>query len=295
MTKYIVVGAGPVGTETARLLAAAGHDVVLTSRSVQPSTIANVKAMQVDATDAIALASVSKGADTIFMCAMAPYHRWSTDYFPIVDGVTKAAETVGAKLVIAGNCYCYGENVTGPVRWDTPLDPTTRKGTVRTIMWQRALRAEVPAIEVRSGDYLGHDVIATFTLLVLPNLLAGKPVRFLGDIDATHAWAYTKDVARTLAAASDYRGEWNRAFHAPAQHATPREVIQKAASMLGKPVPEIDAYATTQLAEHGMQEFVEMAYLFDRPQLIDSSDAENELGIHAQSLEVMIADTIRAA
>jgi len=295
MTKYVVVGAGPVGTETARLLAEAGHDVVLTSRSVRPSVIASVEAIQLDATDAKALANISKGADTIFMCAMAPYHRWPTDYFPIADGVTKAAEIVSAKLVIAGNCYCYGENAANPVRWDTPLDPTTRKGAVRTIMWQRALRSEVPAIEVRSGDYLGQDVVATFTLLVLPNLLAGKPVTFLGDIDASHAWAYTKDVARTLVAASNYRGEWNRAFHAPAQHASPREVIQKAAAMLGKSTPEIDAYATTQLAEQGMQELVEMIYLFDRPQLIDALDAENELGIHAQSLEVMIADTIRAA
>lgn len=295
MTKYVVVGVGPVGTETARLLAEAGHDVVLASRSVSPSAIENVEAVQVDATDAKALASISKGAETIFMCAMAPYHRWPTDYFPIADGVTKAAEAVGAKQVIAGNCYCYGENAASPLRWDTPIDPTTRKGAVRTIMWQRALRSEVPAIEVRSGDYLGQNVIATFTLLVLPNLLAGKPVTFLGDIDASHAWAYTKDVARTLVAASNYRGEWNRAFHAPSQHASPREVIHKAATMLGKSVPEIGAYTIAQLAEHGMQELVEMIYLFDRPQLIDSSDAASELGIQAQSLEVMIADTVRAA
>ncbi|TGS02292.1 NAD-dependent epimerase/dehydratase family protein, partial [Mesorhizobium sp. M2E.F.Ca.ET.209.01.1.1] len=110
MSFYVVVGAGPVGRETARLLGEEGHDVVLTSRSVGSNGLRNVRAVQADATDASDLARVCQGADAIFMCAMATYHRWPTDFFPIIDGTVRAAETVRAKLIVLGNLYGYGEN-----------------------------------------------------------------------------------------------------------------------------------------------------------------------------------------
>src|ERR1700756_2509375 len=147
MSTYVVVGTGPVGVETAKLLGDAGHDVVITSRSVEPADRGPVRAIKADAADAEALARICKGADAIFMCAMPAYDRWPTDFFPIMDGVTSAAERVGAKLIVLGNLYGYGANAKGVLSPDRPLDPTSRKGAVRTIMWQRACRARAPAIE----------------------------------------------------------------------------------------------------------------------------------------------------
>ncbi|MER9188551.1 NAD(P)H-binding protein [Mesorhizobium australicum] len=118
----------------ARLLGEEGHDVVLTSRSVGSNALRNVRAMQADATDASELARVCQGADAIFMCAMATYHRWPTDFFPIIDGTVRAAEAVGAKLIVLGNLYGYGENADSPLRSDLSLNPTSKKGTARTIM-----------------------------------------------------------------------------------------------------------------------------------------------------------------
>jgi len=293
MSTYVVVGAGPVGVETARLLGEEGHDVVLTSRGVGTIDLEHVRTVQADATDAAALARISQGAEAIFMCAMAPYDRWPTDFFPIMDGVTRAAEIVGAKLVVLGNVYGYGANAMGPLRFDQPLDPTSRKGTVRTIMWQRALRASVPAIEIRPSDYLGYGAVTYFSLLALPSLLESKPVAFLGDLDANHAWAFTKDVAKTLVAASSYSGEWGRAFHVPSQHISPRELMQRTAAMLGKELPNVSTYSHAQMEAFGMHELVEMSYLFENPLLVDSSDSEATLGVKAQSLDVMIADTLR--
>ena len=43
MSFYVVVGAGPVGTETARLLGKDGHDVVLTSRTVNSIGLEGVR------------------------------------------------------------------------------------------------------------------------------------------------------------------------------------------------------------------------------------------------------------
>lgn len=293
MSSYVVVGAGPVGRETARLLGDEGHDVVLTSRSVGSNALENVRTVQADATDPAELSRISGGADAIFMCAMAAYHRWPTDFFPIIDGTVRAAEAVGAKIIVLGNLYGYGKNADSPLRPNLPLDPTSKKGTARTIMWQRAFRATVPAIEVRSSDYLGHGAISPFSLVALPSLIEGRPVAFIGNLDANHAWTFTKDVAKTLVAASHYTGEWGRAFHVPSQYASSRELIQRTAAMLGRDISEVHSYSMFEMEELGMHELVEMSYLFDGPLLVDSSDAEALLGVRASSLDVMIADTLR--
>jgi len=293
MSFYVVVGAGPVGRETARLLGEEGHDVVLTSRSVGSNALRNVRAIQADATNASELSRICRGADAIFMCAMATYHRWPTDFFPIIDGTVGAAEAVGAKLVVLGNLYGYGENAESPLRSDLSLDPTSKKGTARTIMWQRAVRANVPAIEIRSSDYLGHGAISYFSLVALPSIIEGKPTAFIGDLDATHAWTFTKDVASTLVAAAHYKDEWDRAFHVPSQYASPRELIQKTAVMLGQEVPAIRSYSVAEMEALGMHELIEMSYLFESPLLVDASDTEALLGVKASSLEEMITDTLR--
>ena len=213
--------------------------------------------------------------------------------FPIIDGTVRAAEAVGAKLIVLGNLYGYGRNGENPLRSDMPLDPNSKKGTARTIMWQRAARASVPAIEIRSSDYLGHGAISYFSLIALPSIIESKPTAFIGDLDATHAWSFTKDVASTLVAASRYTGEWGRAFHVPSQHASPRQLIRKTAAMLAREVSEIRSYSVAEMEALGMHELIEMSYLFESPLLVDSSDTEALLGVKASSLEEMLADTLR--
>jgi nucleoside-diphosphate-sugar epimerase len=294
MSVYVVVGAGPVGRETARLLAEEGHEVVLTSRNAGSIQAGSVRTVSADATDAAKLAAIAKGAEVIFMCAMAPYHRWPTEFFPILDGTVKAAEKVGARLVVLGNLYGYGENASMPVTSDLVLDPTTRKGTARTIMWQRAAASNVPAIEVRASDYLGQGAITYFSLLVLPSLLqkAGA-VAFPGNPDVLHAWSFTKDTAKTLVAVARYEGTWGRAFHVPAQNASIRELVGKFSAALKSAPPELHFMTAAQLSGIGFQEAVEMLYLFDRSLLLDAADTERLLGVTASSLDVMIEDTLR--
>jgi len=43
-----------------------------------------------------------------------------------------------------------------------------------------------------------------------------------------------------------------------------------------------------------MHELVEMSYLFERPLLVDASDAEQLLGVKASRLDEMIVDTMRS-
>lgn len=292
MSHYLIVGAGPVGRETARLLAAEGHSVVLTSRTAGSLDVADVRTVSSDATDAAQLTGLAKGADAIFMCAMAAYHRWPTDFFPIMDGTVKAAEQVDARLLVVGNVYGYGAGAASPLTPDLEPDPTSRKGTTRHIMWQRALRSSVPAIEVRASDYLGKGAVAYFSLLALPSLLKKETVSFLGDPDAAHAWSFTKDTAKTLVAASRFTGEWGRAFHVPSQSASVRELVRRFAVALKIDVPNLSRLTAADLEGIGFSEGIEMAYLFEKPLLLDASETEKLLGVTATSLDTMIRDTL---
>lgn len=294
MRSYVVVGAGPVGRETARLLAEAGHRVVLTSRNAAALAAGPVRTISADATDAAQLTRLAKGADAIFMCAMAAYHRWPTDFFPIMDGTVKAAEANGAKLIVLGNLYGYGAGAPQPLTPDLPADPGSRKGTVRHIMWQRARAAQIPAIEVRASDYLGQGAVTYFSLLALPALLQKqRSVSFPGDPDAVHAWSFTKDTARTLVAAADYQGEWGRAFHVPSQNASLRSLVERFAAALDLQAPALHPLAPADLEKIGFHEAIEMLYLFEKPLLVDAEESTRLLGITPSSLEAMIADTLR--
>ncbi len=198
------------------------HDVTITSRSVNLENQTNVRTVRADASDAGAFTQVCKGQMRSSCARCAAYDRWPTDFFPIMDGLTRAAENVGAKLIVLGNLYGYGSNPEGLLGPDQPLDPSSRKGTVRTIMWQRALRASVPAIEVRASDYLGKGAVTYFSLLALPSLLASKPVTF------RRLWTRATLVihqGRSTHVGSRCRieGAWDRAFHVPSHHISPRE------------------------------------------------------------------------
>lgn len=298
MTLSIVVGAGPVGRETARLLAAEGNEVRLISRSGVGQIIDGVRSVALDASDGEAFTAISVGAEAIFMCAMAPYYRWLTDFPPIMEGVATAAEAIGVRLVVLGNIYGYGEGAESPLTPETPLRPTSVKGRVRTAMWERALASGVPTLEVRASDYIGEGASSLFTLMALPPLLAGKPTAMPGDLDALHAWSFTKDVARTLVAASHYSGDWGRAFHVPSQHASIRDLASRFVAFSGAVPPDLRVLAHDDLnalarEDEIMREVVEMAYLFQRPCILDFSDTERLLGVSASSLDAMVQDTLR--
>ncbi|TGQ52327.1 NAD-dependent epimerase/dehydratase family protein [Mesorhizobium sp. M1C.F.Ca.ET.193.01.1.1] len=297
MSVFVVVGAGPVGRETARLLAADGHEVRLVSRSgTAPG--GSVVGIALDARDGQGLVRIGAGAEAIFMCAMPLYTRWPTDFPPIMEGVAAAADDLQARLIVLGNVYGYGSGAKSPLTSTAPLAPTSVKGNVRAAMWERALSANIPALEIRASDYLGNGAGSLFTLMTLPPLLAGRPAMVSGDLDALHAWTFTKDVARTLVAASRYRGEWGRAFLVPSQHASIRNLAVRFAELAGLPDPELQALSEEDLDALGrddelMRELPEMAYLFRRPLILDASDTERVLGVSASSLDTMIDDTLR--
>ncbi|MFC0004596.1 NAD-dependent epimerase/dehydratase family protein [Micromonospora siamensis] len=300
MSLHVIVGAGPVGTATARLLAERGERVrVVTRRGTGPEHPA-VERVAADAGDSGRLTALTEGATALYNCANPAYHRWPTDWPPLAAALLSTAERTGAVLAVVGNLYGYGP-VDGPMTEQTPPASTGVKGQVRNRMWADALAAHqagrARVTEVRGSDYLGVGGLS-LPMLTLPKVFAGRRVVLPVDFDAPHTWTYIPDVARTLVAAATDERAWGRAWHVPSADAVPlRELAGRAAALAGAPAPKLTRLPWPALWLAGLvnpfaRELRETAYQFDRPFVMDSTVARHTLGIAPTPLDEALAATV---
>ena len=243
MSLHVVVGAGPIGTGVATLLADAGERVrVVTRRGGGPHR-PGVELVAADASDAVRMRELTGGAVALYNCANPRYHRWPVDWPPIAAALLSAAEESGAVLATTGNLYGYGP-VDGAMTEDTPLAATGRKGRVRARMWRDALAAHeagrVRATEVRASDYLGGGADSMVSSVVVPAVLAGRTAWVPGRLDVPHSFTYTGDTARALVTVAADERAWGRAWHVPSPPPlTIRSLAGSLARIAGRPAPRL--------------------------------------------------------
>jgi nucleoside-diphosphate-sugar epimerase len=299
---HVVVGAGAVGTATARLLADRGDQVRLVSRRGAGPEHPSVERVAADATDSAALVRLAHGAVTLYNCAGPPYHRWTLEWPPLAAALLDAAETSGAVLVSAGNLYLYGP-VDGPLTEDLPARPAGPKARVRARMWQDALArheaGRIRTADVRASDHIGAGSQSMLTLAVLPRVLAGKRASVPADLDAPHTWTAVTDVARTLVAVADNEQAWGRAWHVPSvPPLSVREVVTRACALADAPPPRLSTMPALVLWLGGLgnplvRELRETQYQFRKPFVMDSTAATAALGISPAPIEESLAETVR--
>lgn len=323
MAHHLVVGQGPVGTALAAHLVERGHDVVVVSRSgprdsgdpsaapsgglatEHPTTgrAPGVQHVAADVARAGTLPALARGAAVVYNCVNPPYHRWPELWPPLHAEFLAAAESSGAVLVTTSNLYGHGRG-SGTMREDTPLASTETKGRVRAAMWLEARRRHeagtLRATEVRAADYFGPGAGSTahYGARLLGPLLAGRPLRPVGDPDVPHAIAYLPDLVRALAAAGTTAAAWGRPWlapHLPAE--TFRQVAHRFAAAAGAPEPRISpvpgfALAAAGLVSGMMREVRRVTYQFTEPFEVDSRVSESVLGVTATPWQAAVGATL---
>ncbi|MDA0565718.1 NAD-dependent epimerase/dehydratase family protein [Streptomonospora sp. S1-112] len=305
MPLHVIVGAGPVGTALAHLLADSGEEVRVLTRSGGGPERAGVTRVRADASDAAVLTEHARGAAALYNCANpGPYTRWARDWPPLAAALLRAAEDTGAVLAVAGNLYGYGP-VDGPMTPDLPLAATDRKGRLRARMWREALARHeagaVRATEVRASDYVGAVApMNSLPLLFAAPAVRGRPAVVLGDPDVPHTVTYVPDVARTLAAAASDERAWGRAWHVPSPPArTLRQTAADLAHEAGARPPRVVrvprplvrlAFPVAPL----LREVGDLLYQWDRPYVLDAAETTEVLGIEATPWDEVVRATVRA-
>jgi nucleoside-diphosphate-sugar epimerase len=301
MALHVIVGKGPVGTTTAELLAAQGHQVRILSRSGGTSTDA-VEHRQVDAG---ALAAAARGAAAVYNAVNPAYHRWATDWPPIAGALLTAAERSGAVLVTMSNLYGYGRP-TGAMTPESPLAATDTKGRVRARMWQEALAAHlagrVRVTEARAADFVGPQVPGDHSHLMrqLPALRAGRRAWVVGDPDAVRSWSYLPDVAATLAVLGTDERALGRAWHVPSADRSQRQALVDLGTALGAPDVKVGSLPWPLLRAAGvglpfLREVVAVRHQFDQDYVTDATATTREFGLTATPWDVVVAESVGGA
>jgi nucleoside-diphosphate-sugar epimerase len=302
MSLHVILGKGPVGSTLTDRLVADGHDVRVLSRSGGRSTD-RVEHLAVDASDAVALTAVARGAEVLYNCANPAYHRWVQEWPPMADALLDAAESSGAVLVTTGNLYVYGP-VDRPLTEDLPLAATGAKGRVRVGMWEAASARHragtVRVTEARGSDFVGPRVVANGYLgeRAVPRLLSGRAVQHIASPDQPHSWTAVDDVARTLQVLGADERAWGRAWHVPtAPPVTYRAAVHGLCRAAGVPPVRVTQLPHAVLLAAGLlspqlRELEETRYQFTRPYVLDSSATTQAFGLEPTPWERTLADTV---
>ncbi|MGH3762401.1 NAD-dependent epimerase/dehydratase family protein [Actinophytocola sp.] len=295
MALHVIVGAGPVGTAAATMLADRGERVRVVTRSGGGLAHPAVERVAADATNADRLAALADGAAALYNCANPRYHRWLTDWPPLAGALLTAAERSGAVLATTSTLYGYGE-VDGPITTETPLAATHPKLRIRADMWRAALAAHesgrIRATEVRASDYIEANSI--FTIALGKPLRAGRRTFAPAPLDVPHSWTSITDVARTLVTAATTERAWGEAWLVPTSPPlTVRELAARFTEVNGLPRARLSElpYAvlwTAGLFSPMIRELRTTRYQFTRPFVLDSSHTEQTFDLPPTDIDTAL-------
>jgi nucleoside-diphosphate-sugar epimerase len=301
-TTHVVLGAGQVGSEIARQLAAAGEPVTVATRDGRDVGIAGAGAVRVDATDPASVRAATAGADVAYFAVQPAYTRWPTDFLPLVEGVLGGLKGTATRLVVVDNCYMYGPTGGAPIREDLPYAATNRKGSVRARAATRFLEADragdVRVVMGRASDFFGPG--ATDGALgerFFGPIVAGKSADVYGKPELPHSFTYVPDFARALIELGRHEDAFGRAWHVPTAPAGSMvDAAKAAADAAGKPL-RTRTVGKLMLRLAGLfvpeaREMIEMAYEFEEPYILDDSAIRAAYGLTHTPMEESIPATV---
>ena len=302
MPLHVVVGKSPSGSGTALLLAGAGEQVRLISRSGGGPEHPLIERIAADASDAEVLSQLSEGAATLFNCATPAYDMLPIETPALAAALLTAAERSGAGYVNLSNTYGFGPHEVAMTE-DLPMAPTTIKGRVRAQMWEDGIAAHkagrIRFAEVRPGDFIGPGQVSMFSIFA-PSLLAGGPTKIPADLDAPHSWGYPGDVAAALVALSRDDRVWGRAWHVPPiADVSFCEVATRFVELAGRRAPELISMSPLDLHNLGLADPImaqtwEMQYNYQRPHILDASLTAQTFDLKPTPLDDVLRETARA-
>lgn len=285
---HAVLGAGGgTGGAVVRELARHGRRVRAVSRRGDAEVPDGVERLAADVATAEGAEAACAGAAVVYHCVLPPYTRWAAEFPPLTDAIAAAAARAGAKLVLADNLYLYGPHA-GPLTEDLPPAATGRKGRVRALMAERLLDAHrsgrLRVAIGRSSDYYGpggRNSVAGER--VFRAALAGRTVRWLGQLDQPHTLSYLEDMARSLVVLGEREEADGRAWHLPAaEPLTGRQFLELvvAAAGTGSRVATSSAgmVRLAGLFVPFLRELRETLHQFEEPFVVDWSSYRRAFG-----------------
>lgn len=283
--KYLITGAGQVGSAIAQQLDAVGHDVVVIRRSEKSIPGApSARVVAGDAGDSELLERELDGADAVFHCIHAAYdaRAWRATLPGRELAVMNAAAAHGVPVIFPESVYAYGhaaEDLVEGADESAPV-PCSPLGQIRAELL--AARAAHPArtLSLVASDLFGPTAepgTSVATLSVINPIARGRRGFLLGDPGLLHSLTYLPDMSRAMIHAADHAEslapEGDAVLHVPSLPAeTMRDMAVRVAALTGnRPrltgVPAWPVAIASHL--HPMaRELRNQSYLWRRPAIL---------------------------
>lgn len=253
----LILGAtGRFGRHTARALKAAGWEVTPFRRADD-------------------LTAAAKGFQLIVNGWNPPYHRWQAELPGLTQRVIAAAKAADATVLIPGNVYVFGAEMSPVIGPDTTHAAQNPLGRLRIDMEAAYRTSGIRTIVLRAGDFLDTEASGNWFDRIIAARAASGVLRYPGRFDAMHAWAYLPDLAQAAAGLADRRDSLpaytDVAFEG--YSLTAQDLADAAARATGRAMRlRRMSWLGVQMARPFWPEarhLIEMRYLWQRPHQLD--------------------------
>jgi nucleoside-diphosphate-sugar epimerase len=268
--KYLITGAGQIGSAIAQQLIDAGHDVAIIRRSEKPVPGApSARVVAGDAGDSELLGRELDGVDAILHCIHASYDAdaWRKTLPGRELAVMDAAAAHDVPVIFPESVYAWGhgaENLVEDAAGEHAPVPCSPLGEVRAELL--ATRAAHPA---RTLSLVASDLIGP--------IARGRRGFMLGDPSLPHSLTYLPDMARAMIHAADHAEglapDGNAVLHVPSLPAeSMRDLAGRVAALTGNR-PRLTSIPGWPLAvaahlHPAARELNNQSYLWRRPAIL---------------------------
>lgn len=229
-----------------------------------------------------------KGSDVVYLVVGLDYKLdvWKDKWPKIMKATIDACIKHKARLVFFDNVYMYDINSVSHMTEESPINPPSRKGAVRShlvkMIMDEVNAGRLSALIARSADFYGPDNEKSFvTEMVYKNIIRGKSSNWFIDADKKHSFTFTPDAAKATALLGNTDDAFNQVWHLPTDKntLTGREFINLFTEEM-KVRNKVNVMPMWLIRILGlfipiMKEMPEMMYQYDRDYFFDSSKFEN--------------------
>jgi nucleoside-diphosphate-sugar epimerase len=235
-----------------------------------------------DLTSAGDVSKAVKGSEVVYLTAGLQYNIkvWQEQWPKLMQNVINACKENNAKLVFFDNVYMYGK-VIGPMTEETPFNPCSRKGEVRTriatMILDEVKKGDLSALIARSADFYGPETYNSFlNMMVFENMKKGKSAQLMISKNLKHSFTYTPDAGKATALLGNTESAYNQTWHIPTDSntLTTQQIVEIAAKELNTKA-KITVLPRLMIQMAGLfnpiiKESVEMLYQYDSEYIFNS-------------------------
>lgn len=317
--RYVITGAGQIGTQLAKVLVSAGHSVTVVRRGT--GAVDGADLLRGDAGDRDLMRRAVEGdggagrqagpATAVFHCIHTSYDsRAWREHLPSREQVVMdVAADAGVPVVFPESVYAFGaaaQELQEPLNQGL-LSPASPLGEVRAelLTARRAHRART--LSVVAADLVGPTAepkSSVFHLLVLGPAMSARTAWVLGDSDARRSATTIRDLTTAMVVAAEHASalapDGDVVLTAPStEPLSQREMVGSAAVASGvspRPVRKIPWWVIrlAGFASPTMRELRANRYLWDMQAIMYPGALESRFNVQASRWDDVLQELVTA-